>query len=139
MPEIKLLAELGQAASLRLFVERDAETYPAPAHVKRLMLLLSDWGYPELAVRLAKGLSYAGLYQPAFTHPLIALPAYPGPGAAPDPVLVLGLIRQETEFDAYAVSSAGARGLMQLMLTSAKIAARQAHLPYRPDALLGDT
>ena len=34
-----------------------------------------------------------------FTHPVIALPAYPGPGTAPDPALVLGLIRQETEFD----------------------------------------
>jgi soluble lytic murein transglycosylase len=69
---------------------------------------------------------------------LIALPAYPGPGTAPDPALVLGLIRQETEFDAYAVSPAGAHGLMQLMLTSAKLAAKQAQLAYRPDALLRD-
>ncbi|HET7083550.1 MAG TPA: lytic transglycosylase domain-containing protein [Rhizomicrobium sp.] len=139
MPEIKMLAELGQAASLRLFVERDVEAYPAPRHVKRLMLLLNEWGYPEIAVRLAKGLSYAGIYQPALTHPVITLPDYPGPGPAPDPALVLGLIRQETEFDAYAVSSAGARGLMQMMPTSAKIAAKQAHLPYRPNALVGDT
>ena len=139
MSEIKVLADLGQAASLRLFVERDVATYPSPAHTKRLMLLLTSWGYPEIAVRLAKGLSYDGVYLPTFTHPVIALPAYPGPGDAPDPVLVLGLIRQETEFDAYAVSSAGARGLMQMMLTSAKIAARQAKLPYRPGALLSDT
>jgi soluble lytic murein transglycosylase len=66
------------------------------------------------------------------------LPAYPGPGDAPDQALVLGLIRQETEFDAYAVSSAGARGLMQMMLPSAKIAARLAKLPYRPGSLLSD-
>ena len=44
-----------------------------------------------------------------FTHPVIALPAYPGPGTAPEPALVLGLIRQETEFDAYAVSQRRAR------------------------------
>jgi len=139
MPQIKILAELGQAESLRLFVDRDVETYPTPAHTKRLMMLLTGWGYPEIAVRLAKGLSYTGTMLPAFTHPVIDLPPYPGPGDAPDPALVLGLIRQETEFDAYAVSSAGARGLMQMMLASAKVAARQAKLPYRPDALLADT
>jgi soluble lytic murein transglycosylase len=102
------------------------------------MLLLTGWGYPEIAVRLAKGLSYDGVYLPAFTHPLVTLPSYVGPGAAPDPALVLGLIRQETEFDAYAVSSAGARGLMQMMPASAKIAAKQAKLPYKPNALLSD-
>jgi soluble lytic murein transglycosylase len=139
MPEIKMLAELGQAGSLRQFVERDAEVYSAPGPRKRLMLLLNDWGYPEIAVRLAKTMSYAGTFLPAFTHPVIALPAYPGPGPAPDPALVLGLIRQETEFDPYAVSSAGARGLMQMMPASAKIAAKQANLPYRPAALLSDT
>ena len=53
--------------------------------------------------------------------------------------LVLGLIRQETEFDPYAISSAGARGLMQMMTGSAKIAAKQAGLPYRPQTLLTDT
>jgi len=138
MGEIKILAELGQAGPLRQFVERDVTAYPSPRHIKRLMMLLNQWGYPEIAVRLAKGLSYDGIYLPTFTHPTLALPAYPGPGEAPDQALVLGLIRQETEFDSYAVSSAGARGLMQMMLASAKIAARQAKLPYRPGALLSD-
>jgi soluble lytic murein transglycosylase len=139
MAPAKLLAELGQAASLRAFVERMAELHPAPARLKRMMILLKDWGYPEIALRLAKTASYAGAYLPDYSHPVIALPAYPGPGAAPDPALVLGLIRQETEFDPYAVSSAGARGLMQMMPASAKLAAKQAGLPYRPEALLSDT
>ncbi|HWU56624.1 MAG TPA: lytic transglycosylase domain-containing protein, partial [Rhizomicrobium sp.] len=117
----------------------DAAAYPGARHAKRLMLLLSAWGYPEMAVRLAKGLSYDGVYLPTFTHPMVSLPSYPGPGEAPDPALVLGLIRQETEFDAYAVSSAGARGLMQMMPASAKIAAKQAKLPYRPGSLLSDS
>ena len=139
MPQIKVLADLGQAASLRAFIDRDVEVYSSPRHLKRLMLLLAEWGYPEIAVRLSKTASYAGAPMPAFTHPLIPLPSYPGPGTAPDPALVLGLIRQETEFDAYAVSGAGARGLMQMMPASAKLAAKQASLPYRPEALLSDT
>jgi soluble lytic murein transglycosylase len=137
--EIKVLADLGQAGSLRAFIDRDAETYAAPRHVKRLMILLNAWGYPEIAVRLAKTASYAGSFLPAFTHPVIALPAYAGPGAGPDAPLVLGLIRQETEFDAYAVSGAGARGLMQMMPASARLAAKANNQAYRPEALLSDT
>jgi soluble lytic murein transglycosylase len=120
-------------------VDRVVDAGPTPRRMKRLMMLLNEWGYPEIAVRLAKTASYAGTYLPQFTHPVLALPSYPGPGTAPDPALVLGLIRQETEFDAYAVSSAGARGLMQMMPASAKVAARQANLAYRPEALLSDT
>jgi soluble lytic murein transglycosylase len=139
MDEIKVLADLGQAATLRTFVLRDADSYPSPAHMKRLMMMLSDWGYPEIAVRLAKTASYDGTMLPDFTHPVIAIPRYVGPGDAPDPALVLGLIRQETEFNPYAVSSAGAKGLMQMMPASAKAAAKQAGLPYRPEALFTDT
>jgi soluble lytic murein transglycosylase len=139
MDEIKVLADLGQAATLRAFVLRDAQSFSSPAHMKRLMMMLTDWGYPEIAVRLAKTASYDGTMLPDFTHPVIAIPSYAGPGDAPDPALVLGLIRQETEFNPYAVSSAGAKGLMQMMPASAKLAAKQAGLPYRPEALLTDT
>jgi len=139
MPEIKVLADLGQEAPLRQFVDRDVEVNSSPRHLKRLMVLMNEWGYPEISVRLAKTLSYAGDFMPQFTHPLITLPAYSGPGAAPDPAVVLGLIRQETEFNPYAVSSAGARGLMQMMPASARLAAREASLPYRPEALMSDT
>jgi soluble lytic murein transglycosylase len=136
--EIKVLADLGQTASLRAFINRSVEAYPTPRHTKRLMMMLNDWGYPEIALRLAKSLGYDGVPMPQFSHPVIAIPAYQGPGAPPDPALVHGLIRQETEFDAYAVSSAGAQGMMQMMPASAKVAAKQAGLPYRPEALLSD-
>src|SRR6185503_18503314 len=52
--------------------------------------------------------------------------------------LVHGLIRQETEFDAEAISSAGARGLMQLMPASARDAARRYGLRYDFGALITD-
>ncbi len=139
MDEIKVLADLGQASSLRAFIDREVEVYSSPRHIKRLMMLLVDWGYPEIAVRLAKSASYDGTTMPAFTHPVLALPAYVGPGTAPEAPLVLGLIRQETEFDAYAVSGAGARGLMQMMPASAKAAAKVNNQSYRLDSLMSDT
>jgi soluble lytic murein transglycosylase len=49
--------------------------------------------------------------------------------------LVHALVRQESRYDAEAVSSAGARGLMQLMPGTAKEVARKAGLSHRTDWL----
>ncbi len=138
MPQIRVLADLGQAGDLRLFAEADAQAFPATRHLKALLQSLTDWGYPEIAVRLAKNASYGGIGMLAFSHPLLPMPAYRGSGGGPEPALVLGLIRQETEFDPYAVSGAGARGLMQMMAPAARKAARLGRLPYRPKDLLTD-
>jgi soluble lytic murein transglycosylase len=138
MPQIRVLADLGQASDLRQFAQADAQVYSSPRHLKAFLQSLTDWGYPEIALRLAKEASYAGATMLDYTHPLIALPPYKASTTPPDPALVLGLIRQETEFDPYAVSVAGARGLMQVMPDSAKKSARIGGLPYRPGDLLSD-
>jgi soluble lytic murein transglycosylase len=139
MPAIKVLAELGQTADLRLFVEADQAAHPGPRRMKRLMQTFSQWGYPEIAVRLAKALGYEGSLVLAHSHPVLSLPAFAGAGTPPPPAMVLALIRQESEFDAYAVSGAGAQGIMQVMPATAKVRAKTAGLPYRGDALVGDT
>ena len=138
MPQIRVLADLGLASDLRLFAEADARVYSSPRHLKTFLQALSDWGYPEIAVRLAKASSYAGASMLSFSHPTITLPPYKGQSTAPDPAMILGLIRQETEFDPFAISPAGARGLMQVMSAAAKKSARLAKLPYRPGDLLTD-
>lgn len=138
MPEIRILAELGQENDLRLFVSADTAANPSPSHLKRMMIALTGWGYPDIALRLAKTLGYDGNLVLAYSHPVIPLPAFNGAGTAPPAALVLGLIRQESEFNPYAVSGAGAQGIMQVMPASARTQARAAGIPYRPDALVGD-
>ncbi len=139
MPVMRVLADLGLAGDLRLFADREAQAYPAPRHLKQVLQTLTDWGYPQIAVRLAKSASYGGIAIPTMGYPVLPLPAFTASGTAPEPALVLALIRQETEFDPYAVSSAGARGLMQMMPASAKKAAKEGGLAYRPADLMSDT
>ena len=139
IPQIKVLAELGQTSDLRLFAAREAELFPAPAHLRQFMQSLTDWGYPDVALRLAKNSGYAGLPMLNYAYPILNPPAYAASGPGPQSALVHALIRQETEFDAEAVSSAGARGLMQVMLSAAKTSAKVGNLPYRPGDLLTDT
>ena len=56
----------------------------------------------------------------------------------PETALVLAVARQESEFNQFAISPAGARGLMQLMPATAKGVAREVKQPYSPSKLTGD-
>ena len=134
-----VLADLGMVSLLRAFATADAESHSDPAHLKLLASDLFNRGFPDAAVRVAKTASYNGTNFFDYLHPVIAVPAYAGPAPAPETAFVLAIIRQETEFDPAAVSGAGARGLMQLMPSSAKRSADLSGLPYRPNDLLSDT
>ncbi|HEV2562825.1 MAG TPA: lytic transglycosylase domain-containing protein [Rhizomicrobium sp.] len=136
---LRVLADLGADNLMRSFAAHYVELHPDAKYAKALASDLVQMGFRDIAVRVAKAASYNNVLMLAYSHPVIPLPAYKGPGAAPEPALVLGLIRQETEFDANAVSGAGAMGIMQMMPASARRAASQAGMPYRPNALLSDT
>ncbi|HEY3778391.1 MAG TPA: lytic transglycosylase domain-containing protein [Rhizomicrobium sp.] len=136
---IHVLADLGSASLVREFAMRDATLHNDSAHLKLLAGDLARRGYPDAAVRVAKEASYGGTLLFEYSHPVIAVPRYAGPGLAPESALVLAVIRQETEFDPGAVSHAGARGIMQVMPDSAATLARLSGLPYNFAALTGDT
>ena len=135
---VRILADLGQDNYLRDFAVHDAVVYPAPAHIKLMAEDLVRMGFTDVAVRVAKEASYHDISLPAYSYPIIALPVYPGLGTAPEPALVLGIIRQETEFDPDAVSNAGARGIIQIMPSAVRHIAREGGLPYRPNAFASD-
>jgi peptidoglycan lytic transglycosylase len=136
---IHALADLGEERLMRDFALAYVDYHPEPQNLQLLAGDLVHMGYREVALRAAKEASYSNILMLDYSHPVIPVPAYKGPGRAPELALILGLIRQETEFDAQAVSAAGAKGLMQLMPASARRAAARAHLPYRASALLSDT
>jgi soluble lytic murein transglycosylase len=136
---IRVLADLGLESLLRVFAVQDVTVYPDARHAKLLCEDLTRMGFREIAVRAAKTLSYTGPLLVAYSYPVIAMPSYVGPNTAPEPAYVLGIIRQETEFDPDAVSGAGARGIMQMMPESARKAAAENGVAYRGGDLTSDT
>jgi len=85
-------------------------------------------GYRD-AMRLERGSGDASpevLYPLAFWPTLTRLTA----GTTVDPLLVLGLMRQESLFDSTARSRADARGLMQLLPRTAEAEARRTGRPF---------
>jgi soluble lytic murein transglycosylase len=129
---IRLLAQFNDRATARLFAASIAGDSPNPARLQLLAQAMTDLGDRAMSVRVAKYASYRDLNLLSYLHPVMTVPQV---ADAPETALVLGLARQESEFDPGAVSSAGARGLMQLMPASARRAASLRGLAYRPNNL----
>jgi soluble lytic murein transglycosylase len=95
-----------------------------------LSAFLHQLNEPALSLRVAKRGLQKNLAVYDIAYPTTGLPPYRGDNTAPESALILGLTRQESEFDPMATSTAGARGLMQLMPGTAKLIAHQHGLAY---------
>lgn len=139
-PEVRaaaLLAELGRLGEFERFSNAlDDQLETAEEH--RLLFELGQEAlHMRAAIRGAKAGLGRGLLDAPSTYPILALPRSSRNGAAED-AMVLALSRQESEFHATAVSSANARGLMQMVPRYARAEARQVGLPFRESWLTDD-
>ena len=92
----------------------------------------------DFAIQIAKLASYEKRFHNTFNYPIISTPNLVNGRKIPEQSFILSIIRQESEFDIKANSSAGARGLMQLMTYTAKLVSKQANLPYSKKRLTAD-
>ena len=92
----------------------------------------------DFAIQIAKLASYQKRFHNDFNYPIISTPKLINGRKIPESAFILSIIRQESEFDLTAHSSAGAQGLMQLMPYTAKLVSKQAKLPYSKSRLTRD-
>jgi soluble lytic murein transglycosylase-like protein len=114
------LLQIGQPAraeaELRLLWP---EAQAKPALARAVMLVAARAGLVELAARLADAAEAAD-GQPRDAMRFSVPRLHPRNGFTIDPAMVYALARTESNFDAALVSSAGARGLMQIMPDTAQ-------------------
>lgn len=73
-----------------------------------------------------------------YAYLIDALPEFKPRDGSAEPALVNAIVRQESQFNPAAISGAGARGLMQLMPSTAKLVAKQVGAPYNLTRLTSD-
>jgi soluble lytic murein transglycosylase len=131
---IRMLHDIGQSDLFRTFVLSTADTLPKAEEYALLVDTCRSYGDQDLSMRVARAGAQHGFVLPQRGYPLLNDPI-PG-GTSAEPALVLSIARQESNFDPGARSpSAGARGLMQLMPSTAAILARRMGQPYSAERL----
>ncbi len=109
----------------------------SPGELALLAVMAEKQGNHFLALRIGKIAVANGIDVGALSHPLGVIPDtadISGSGKA----LAYAIARQESEFNVGAVSSAGARGLLQLMPATAEQLAKKAGLPFSQARLTSD-
>ncbi|MGE3141965.1 MAG: transglycosylase SLT domain-containing protein [Hyphomonadaceae bacterium] len=133
---LKLIADLGDRADFESIAYYLDDTLDDPGELELLAQMARSHSYQRTALRSAKAGLRRGVLAANSAYPLMDLPDGARlPGRA-EPALTLAIIRQESEFDAEAVSPARARGLMQLMPTTARIQAQREGIRYDGPAVL---
>ncbi|HYZ30657.1 MAG TPA: lytic transglycosylase domain-containing protein, partial [Crenalkalicoccus sp.] len=94
---------------------------PTPAEKLLVARLALRLGRPDQAVWVVRRAGATGLMAPAEGWPT----PWPAPGGNVEPALVHAIARQESNFDPEAVSSSNARGLMQLLPSTAQQVAKR--------------
>ncbi|MBU8546896.1 MULTISPECIES: lytic transglycosylase domain-containing protein [Roseomonadaceae] len=128
------LSDLGQSDRARLFLLRLEELAPEPSDHWLIARLGVAIGRPDHAVWVARRAGADGvmLLEDGWPTP------YPAPSDGAEPALVHAITRQESNFDLSAVSSANARGPMQLLPTTAAGVARRLGVPHTTAMLTTD-
>ncbi len=116
---------------LRSFYENEAEV-AMTAHLAEVI------GDTQLAVQTGKSAIARGMNMVVYAYPVHPFPAYTPLRRPPEPAYLLGIARQETEFNRLTVSGAGAKGLLQVMTVTAQHVCRDYKIKCDIPRLLSD-
>lgn len=131
-----VLAEVGEELHFDRFARTLDDQIKSEGEVQAYYDLVIGERKTYLAVRAGKVARNNG-----YEVPQVIYPPYRVPDRAARYVeepLILGLSRQESEFNPRAFSRARARGLMQLLSSTAQITARKEGIPYNTARLMDD-
>lgn len=136
----KMLHRHKQKKSIRPFLRQLSELATTVETQSVVVNLANSVDQPHEAVRAAKRMAQLNNIIPTASYPFLPYQNTDGSSARQqrEAPLVLSLIRQESAFNPRALSSAGARGMMQLMPSTAKRVARSIGQPYNRARLLDD-
>lgn len=123
----RLLATAGERDLLRTFVLTLDDTLPSAEEYVLLVDMARSYGDQDLSMRVARVALQHGFILADRGYPVLTSIL---PEAGPERAFVFSLIRQESNFDPRMRSGPGARGMMQLMPSTAAVVARRMGISY---------
>jgi soluble lytic murein transglycosylase-like protein len=123
---IRILNAAGEKSLVSVFAGHLDDSLEA-AELALLVDQARGMGEPMLAMNAVRAGAQRGIVLTERGYPVRNPPRVSG---APEPAFVLGIIRQESGFQPDIRSSAGARGFMQLLPTTAELVARKLGVGY---------
>ena len=130
----RYLGQAGDYERTRPFLLRLARMVTSPGEVSLLAQLAIELRRPDVAVTIARRGVENGVILFDTSFPVVEL----GATGSIERALALALSRQESSFNAAAVSSSGALGMMQLLPATAREVAGRMSVPFIQDKLTRD-
>jgi soluble lytic murein transglycosylase len=124
---------------IRAFLIHLARHFRSESEIAMVTHLAEALGDTQIAVRIGKASIARGYNVMAYAYPVHAFPAFPILRVPPEPAFLLGIARQESEFNANTMSGAGARGLLQVMPITANHVCKDYKLKCDVPRLMTDT
>ena len=128
------LGQAGDYERTRPFLLRLARMVTGPGETALLAQLAADLQRPDVSVTIARRASDSGVNLVGASFPVVEL----GNTGSIERALALALTRQESAFNAAAVSPSNALGLMQLLPSTARDVATKLGVPFIQDKLTRD-
>jgi len=124
---MRLLADQNQRDLFRVFALHIDDIVPSRVDAALLIDAVRGYGDQDTSMKAARGAAQRGFILTDRAYPYRTPPQVAG---APEPALVLGITRQESGFDPGVRSGADARGMMQLLPSTAASVARRMGVSY---------
>ncbi len=127
----RMLGSIGELDLFRTLVLTLDTVLPNAEEEVMLVDLAAGYDGPMIAMKVARMSMQRGFYIPERAFPVRTVPAVQGS----EPAFALAIARQESSFDPTVRSHANARGLMQLIPSTARAVAGHMGVPYSESRL----
>ncbi|EGF90648.1 transglycosylase SLT domain protein [Asticcacaulis biprosthecium C19] len=128
----RILGSLGETDLFRVLVLHVGTTLPNAEEQALLVDLSSMYDTPINTMKVARQSMQRGFYLPERAYPVRSIPGNP---SSAEKAFVLAIARQESGFDPSVRSHANARGMMQLIPSTARAVSRRLSISYTDSKL----